>query len=400
MIAGVNPKDLNKARTKFAQAGLDENSRIVEVGPFASPLAPKADGWNTTVVDVFDTDYVRKRAQNSPQPGLRRKADNVESVDLVWDGQQMAAPLLEIHPEGYDALLASHVAEHIPDLITWLAEIEKIAAPGFTLRLIIPDTRLERDFFMPLTDTAAVVQAHREGRKIHSPETILRVRLKSVQLNGEGGWQDGVKGTFTQNASRIDGVWKQYLDYADNYEQGTQSYADAHANYWTPSSFELMILEMNHLGLTRFMVDEIDPDAEGKMEFLVRLSLRPHGLSPQELAERRIALMIATRREQAEALKVIAEETPSFDGGRVELVGKPHVGETLKTRKLDFFPNPHGYSYTWYRNDEELPGETEWEYTLGPEDLGATITVKTVARRNGYHDLGVVSKPVTVSAAP
>lgn len=398
MLRDVNPAELKKARTKFAQAGLTKNSRIVEVGPFASPLAPKADGWDTTVVDVFDTEYVMDRARNSPKVGLRRKAVNVEPVDLVWDGQHMADALLEMHPEGYDALLASHVVEHIPDLIAWFGEIEKIAAPGFTLRLIVPDTRLERDFFMPLTDTAAVVQAHREQRKIHSPETLLRIGLNSVQLNGEGGWQDGVKGTFAQDPKRIDAIWRHYLGYAGNYENGTQEYQDGHSNYWTPNSFELMILEMNHLGLTGFMVDEIDPHAEGKMEFLVRMSVRPHGLSAKELAAKRIELMIATRREQAEALKVIAKETPSFESGQAEIVGESRVGGVLKARKLDFFPNPHSYSHRWYRNGVEIPDETEWEYSVRPGDVGAVITLKVTACRNGYHDYAVMSPPKTVTA--
>lgn len=250
---------------------------------------------------------------------------------------------------------------------------------------------------MPLTDTAAVVQAHRENRKIHSPETMLRVGLTSVLLNGDGGWELGVRGKFDQPPHRIDGVWKQYRAYAQNYEDGTQEYSDTHSNYWTPSSFELMMLELNHLGLTKFVVDEIDPHAEGKMEFWVKLSLRPHGLSPDELAAKRIALMIATRQEQAEALEVIAEETPSFESGRVEIFGEPRVGQSLKARKSDFYPTAQSYSHAWYRNGEPIPDATGWEYIVRAEDSGAELLAKVTASRQGYHELEVTSPPLTVA---
>ncbi len=44
-----------------------------------------------------------------------------------------------------DLLVASHVIEHVPDLITWLREIASVLKPTGQARLAIPDRRYTFD---------------------------------------------------------------------------------------------------------------------------------------------------------------------------------------------------------------------------------------------------------------
>jgi 2-polyprenyl-3-methyl-5-hydroxy-6-metoxy-1,4-benzoquinol methylase len=109
----------------------------VEIGALDKPLVTREMG-KILYVDHADTATLRKKYQEDA--GVR--ADAIVDVDGVWGNNTL---LEALGGQKVDYLLASHVIEHVPDLITWLNEVESILAPGGQVRLVIPDMRYTFD---------------------------------------------------------------------------------------------------------------------------------------------------------------------------------------------------------------------------------------------------------------
>ena len=275
----------------------------IEIGPFFNPIAPKAKGWKTVTVDFADQAALLRTARNHEASVICEMADNIEPVDVVWRDCRLDEACLKIRPEGFDYLIASHVIEHLPDLVEFFKQIAALARRDhFILSLAVPDCRLTFDFFKPLSNTANVLQAHREQRKLHAPETLFDAFAYQIHQNGIGCWIPNSVGILTLPYS-LDVAHRKYIHYLLGIINGSQAYLDAHCWYWTPSSFELMVLELNHLGYIDFSVTESIP-GDGS-EFLTKLRIGEHGLSPDQLHARRLDLMKRTRRELADGVQYL-----------------------------------------------------------------------------------------------
>src|SRR5688572_25412862 len=102
----MNRKETITSRLNLAGLGL-------EVGPSHDPVAPKAAGYNVHIVDHLPQDELKAK-----YAGHGVNIDNIEPVDFVWTGQ----PLDELvgGKQIYDWIIASHVIEHVPDLIRFV----------------------------------------------------------------------------------------------------------------------------------------------------------------------------------------------------------------------------------------------------------------------------------------
>ena len=94
---------------------IDKQGFGLEIGPSHNPIAPKKKGYKVHILDHLSTNDLRIKYQDH---GLN--LDNIEEVDFIWSGQ----PLHEIigKKHCYDWIIASHVIEHLPDLISFLQQ--------------------------------------------------------------------------------------------------------------------------------------------------------------------------------------------------------------------------------------------------------------------------------------
>jgi SAM-dependent methyltransferase len=124
--------------------------RGLEIGPLYQPMTRKQD-MEVLYVDV----QTRERLVEyySQHPGA--PVEDIVEIDFALiddDGkpQTLAAATAVAAP--FDWVLASHVIEHVPDMIGWLADVAAVLADGGMLSLIIPDRR----FFDHCYDAASV----------------------------------------------------------------------------------------------------------------------------------------------------------------------------------------------------------------------------------------------------
>src|SRR3954453_7805199 len=91
----------------------------LEIGPSHNPLMRKADGFDVEVLVYLDAEGLRRKYSGA---GLDVSA--VEAVDFVSDGRPMTEVIGDRHR--YDWIVASHVIEHVPDLVSFLVDCEAL----------------------------------------------------------------------------------------------------------------------------------------------------------------------------------------------------------------------------------------------------------------------------------
>ncbi|WP_189400814.1 MULTISPECIES: methyltransferase [unclassified Mesorhizobium] len=272
----------------------------VEIGPFYSPIVPKNAGWKTTVIDFQDGAALRAAARSHAAASIRQSEDQIEDVDIVWQGEPLDDLALARRPEGYDYFVASHVIEHTPDLISFLQQIERLLRPGGIVSMAVPDMRKCFDMYKPVSGLREVLTAYREKRTRHTPETLLEARALSVNRNGAGAWLAGSDAPLTF-AGNFDHAWQSY---PDDVKGRDGSYVDAHAWFFTPASFKLLVLELGYMGLLNLDIDSV-VESRGA-EFIVQMRVAPvrEKLSLAEFNEQRLAL------SQQQIEEVAAELVP------------------------------------------------------------------------------------------
>lgn len=275
--------DLLMARQDILFARINKNGLGLEIGPSHNPVAPKRQGFNVEIVDHLD------------QQGLIEKyrhhgvdVDAIEPVDYVWSGE----PLSELIADTgrYDWIIASHVIEHVPDVIGFLDECQKLLKPAGVLSLAVPDKRFCFDHFRPISSTGDLIQAHLEKRRRHPPGWVFDYFSSAASLNGVITWVQGNRGT---------------LKYIHPIEQARQlfmsslaqdsPYIDIHGWRFTPSSFRLVLLELRFLELIG--LNEVCFVESRGCEFFVSLSA-----DSAPIALDRLQLARQVERELAEAV--------------------------------------------------------------------------------------------------
>jgi SAM-dependent methyltransferase len=283
-------------RRDLLLAGLSRSARIVEVGASFRPLAPKRAGWNTCVVD-HDT----RAGLVAKYAGAAITPDDIEEVDVLWQqGALHDAFPVERHGT-FDALVASHVLEHMPDLIAFLDSARRLLTADGCLVFALPDKRWCFDFFRPVSLAGDVLLAHSERRTRHTAATLYNEVAYAVTLDGRPGWAAGEPAANLAFAHPL-GRARQVYD-----EVRTETvYRDAHAWQFTPASFELLILDLSLAGACDWRVDWIRPAAA--VEFLGRLRPGAARLADEAAVQRRRrALLFAMAREVADQARSLME---------------------------------------------------------------------------------------------
>src|SRR5262249_51335422 len=106
--------------------------RGIEVGPLCLPLISK-EASEVYYIDHCRTEELRGKYRGEPNVN----ASHIASVDFVWNDKDLVELLADKAPLDY--VVASHVIEHVPDLIGWLKETHEALRDGGLLVMIVPD---------------------------------------------------------------------------------------------------------------------------------------------------------------------------------------------------------------------------------------------------------------------
>ena len=232
--------------------------RGVEIGPLSRPLVKRAES-DVYYIDHCSTEDLRKKYADDPAA----HPEKIEDVDFVWADQPLVALLGDKVPVDY--IVASHVIEHVPDLVGWLKEMSDALKVGGRLLLIVPDKRFTFDIYRRLSSIEEVSLAFLERRRRPGLRCIMDHFSNAVSADTWALW-DNYK--LADDLKYFHGV--EYLDIAyQHFHEGR--YIDVHCWVFTPWSFlELMGKIISSFGL-EFELARFLTTQDHDLEFYVQL---------------------------------------------------------------------------------------------------------------------------------
>jgi hypothetical protein len=234
----------------------------LEIGALDAPLVRKG-AHDVRYVDYAETAVVRA---NQFDPAVR--IDEIVDVDIVWGKVRLARAV----GEPVDYVIASHVIEHVPDLIGWLDEIAEALKAGGVLGLAVPDKRFTFDALRRESGLAEAIEAWLEGARRPSLRQVFDAASLGVAVDAAEVWAGRFEPT-TRRAEVLDRL-APALGLARSLHASPR-YNDAHCWVFTPNSFLDLAEELATLQLFPFRVDAFHPAEPGGAEFLVRLVRAP-----------------------------------------------------------------------------------------------------------------------------
>jgi SAM-dependent methyltransferase len=225
--------------------------RGLEIGAFDLPLVEPSEGrcdladWNTA-------EYLRDLAE-------RRPGHNPEYVAPVQFNLRQGYDQI---PEGYDWIGASHVIEHVPDIIAWLTQMHSKLRPGGILFLVIPDKRYTFDIYRRESTFTDALVAQRAALKHPSFAQVFDYFYYSAP------------GVIAHDVWAGNPVPGPKLDFAESLmlaEKAEHEYADSHCWVLTPDSFLALMRSLTDSHVTNFQLVGLRPTAPNMLDFSVVL---------------------------------------------------------------------------------------------------------------------------------
>lgn len=236
----------------------------LEIGPLTDPIVLKAQS-DVAYVDHITTEGLIEKYRGDPNV----PADRIVPVDHAMGGQTFVATFAR---DRYDYVVASHVAEHIPDLIGWLRDLHAILKPGGVLHLVLPDKRYSFDCRRCETTLADMLDAYIRRAKKPTVRQILDCALGVTEpRSGEIflGLASADEFPFIHTVGSA-------LTIADDAFQNDR-YVDVHCSVFTPRSLARIMADLVSADLIQFSCcDFVDTSRENNFEFFVSLRKDRH----------------------------------------------------------------------------------------------------------------------------
>jgi len=236
----------------------------LEIGPLAAPLVAKHDG-NIHYLDYYATAELKKKYIDDPNVNVGMIVD----IDIPTAGLGIAEAAASLAP--FDYVVASHVIEHVPDLIGWLAEIASTLRVGGRLALAVPDKRFTFDVLRETTRFRELLNPYFFAFKQPSPAQHYDFR------------------TLATGPIPVGDAWARTLEYSairpthdsatamamvrDAWRAGR--YEDSHCTVFTDESFLSILQQMIEHDLLDFAVADFVGTAPGNFEFYATLEKLP-----------------------------------------------------------------------------------------------------------------------------
>src|SRR4051794_18383429 len=126
-------------RRQLLLAPLGDLSRIgLEIGALHHPIVERSRQSQMPSANVLYVDHADTAALQAKYAD-HAEVDEMVDVDVVWGDGVLADALGDRGPVGW--VVASHVLEHVPNLVGWLDQLADVMLEGAVLSLAVPDKR-------------------------------------------------------------------------------------------------------------------------------------------------------------------------------------------------------------------------------------------------------------------
>ncbi|WP_434113435.1 class I SAM-dependent methyltransferase [Paraburkholderia caffeinilytica] len=256
-VATLDPRE---ARRQRVLRGLSIKDSIgIEIGALCWPIVRRENGANVVYVDHTDTVGLRQKYKDDPHVKLQEIVD----VDAIWGRNSLHEA---VGGKYFDYVVASHVVEHVPDLVTWLRELAAVLRPTGEIRLAVPDRRFTFDYFRKETKLQEVLASYVTRARVPQPYSLIDYCLSAADINTADAWRGRIDAQTVKRQHTSDGgIWLA----RDAFENGT--YHDVHCWAFIPRSFARLMSDLCELGLLDLACEDFHDTAWNDIEFFVTL---------------------------------------------------------------------------------------------------------------------------------
>ena len=241
--------------------------RGLEIGALAAPIITR-DMGPVEYVDRTSTEDLRKWYA----PNTEVDTSKIVEVDHVWGEQTLAEC---VGGRKYDYVVASHVIEHVPDLLGWLVEISAVLKDGGIAAFAVPDKRATFDILRRTSTDAEMVDAYVAGLRRPNSRQIFDHFMGFRDLGSE----PIASGRLTPAEVPSQHDAKDLLKFCQR-TLVNGDYIDTHCWVFTPDTFLDAMDLANRLGILPFEIGAYHPTEEGSHEFFVSLRRLPDEMTP------------------------------------------------------------------------------------------------------------------------
>lgn len=261
---------------------VDVKSSIgIEIGPLTNPVITKKEGV-VYYIDHTSKDELIKKYRHDPNVDITQ----INDVDFVWGVKTLREAISGDLMVDY--VVASHVIEHVPDVIGWLGEINEILKVGGQICLAIPDKRYTFDYQRQLTSVAELIDSYLNKLRRPSPRQIIDFYADAIKIDTYDAWN----GNVDVNKCERFGSEETGLKLAQtSMDEGI--YVDVHCSVFTFDSFFNVLETLFLLNLLNFKVSMAYAPEVYSNEFIVVLEKLPQLDNLEE--KRRIQLHSLSR---------------------------------------------------------------------------------------------------------
>jgi SAM-dependent methyltransferase len=245
-------------------------SKGMEIGPLDKPTVTREMG-NIIYVDHCNRTDLVKKYSGDPNTNT----DNIPEIDYVW-GKQTLRELVGPE-ENFDYVIASHVIEHVPDLLGWLDEINQILSEKGVLSLVIPDKRFTFDIFRNESTAAEMIHAYLTKSRKPTVEQLFDCLSHYHDVNLKAIWN----GTFNEKDFPYQTKSLSEVYETCKYSLLPDTYVDNHCWVFTPYSFFKLLKVGIELNIFNYKVLHFYTTGKNKHEFYVSLEKIPASITPE-----------------------------------------------------------------------------------------------------------------------
>lgn len=261
-----------RRREQFRRLHDFSRGRGLEIGPLDSPIAVVGES-DVRYVDVYPTAGVRDHYAADPNvlvelvPEIHYALIEGDRVQTLSEAAARDAP--------YDWVMASHVIEHVPDVIGWLRELATLVTEEGALVLAVPDRRYCFDVHRPPTTTGQAIAAHDRGDTRPSIRAVYDFMQSAVFADTAGLWRG------ERPPSRGDRMHQLHQTRAAMDRARAGEYVDSHVWTWTPDELLTLLRDLRELDLCDWYVEQL-VELPSSVEFHAVMRRLPPGKSPSE----------------------------------------------------------------------------------------------------------------------
>ena len=243
-------------------SGLDLSKlQGLEIGPLSKPLVSSREG-RVIYVDHTDTTRLKAKYEGNPYYDL----NDFVTVDAVWNKNTLRDAVGKDFSADY--IIASHVIEHVPNLVRWLQELHSVLSSSGEIRLAIPDKRFAFDHYRQVTQLSEVLASWILDETVPGPQAIINYQTRTVPVEADQIW----RGEAVEPPAFSAANTRKAIE-AARCAVETKHYEDVHCWVFTPRAFCEIMENLASLGLTNLECGRFIDTPDFGMEFYA--DLRP-----------------------------------------------------------------------------------------------------------------------------